>query len=501
MEFSSHAPLSRARVTRQLFKACLWVDMQLRTSSTTLNCGTDLLSNCTTNSHFHVPHQSTKLSFYHPLHRLNFTSPSCNSNPSSSSSSSSSISHSASELGDFNQESKTNDLNLKGIARSLTDIEESRNSKTVRESSYCKYNRSMIPKAPSFSIYNSAWNETHDGDQNPEEEMNQEGLERTVTIGDSIEAIDGSKLSCGKKSMGLIEEEQGAEEQDGIRNLDVKDELARPVSPPLHLATGLGVDSPGFGFDGDDIDLSRNVEGYYKSMVDVHPFNPLVLRNYAQFLQSNGDLHGAEEYYSRAVLADPEDGEVMAKYAKLIWTLHRDKERALSYFKRAAETALQDSHVQAAYASFLWEIEDDEEEEEYHQKLAQNQSIDALDISNGDNIEENYRKMVESNPTQPLSLKNYAQFLYQIKEDPQSAEQYYSRAIQADPEDAETMVEYARLVWQLHHDSDKASSYFEQAVQAAPSNSDVVAAYAHFLWEIEEEEDNVKQDDQIEVHA
>ncbi|KAF3457825.1 hypothetical protein FNV43_RR02485 [Rhamnella rubrinervis] len=417
----------------------------------------------------------------------------------------------------------------------------------------------MLHTVPSFSIDDSGcYNGLQDGETLKEEMDEQQGLERTVTIGDSIEAMDDGKSSFGEKKMGLIEEEEGGEEQevpDRIQNLDAEDE-ARPVSPPLYLATGLGVDSTGFDV-GDDFDLSRNAEEHYRTMVDAHPYHPLALRNYAQFLQSNGDLHGAEEYYSRAVLADPGDGEIMAKYAKLIWDLHRDKDRALSYFQRAAEAAPHDSHVQAACASFLWEIDDDDEEEEheYHLKLAHNESINASDVSNGGNIEEYYKKMVENSPNQPSVLKSYAQFLYQwnymtsirhigifilkekhVQEDqgrPQRAEEYYSRAVQADPKDGELMAEYAKLVWELHHDGDKASSFFEKAVQAAPGNrdkssevkhyseynvgkllklnsqafcsllySDVAGAYAHFLWENEEDEDDtVRQEDQIEVHA
>lgn len=58
-----------------------------------------------------------------------------------------------------------------------------------------------------------------------------------------------------------------------------------------------------------------------------------------------GDLHGAEEYYSRASLADPEDGEIWMQYAKLVWDLHRDQERASSYFKLATEVSPQDWFV------------------------------------------------------------------------------------------------------------------------------------------------------------
>ena len=52
-----------------------------------------------------------------------------------------------------------------------------------------------------------------------------------------------------------------------------------------------------------------------------------------------GDCRRAEEYYSRAILADPDDGELLSEYAKLVWDVHRDKERASSYFERAARAS------------------------------------------------------------------------------------------------------------------------------------------------------------------
>ena len=117
------------------------------------------------------------------------------------------------------------------------------------------------------------------------------------------------------------------------------------------------------------------------------------------FWQTKKDPRRAEEYYSRAILADPEDGEVLSNYAKLVWELYRDKDRAKHYFERAVRAAAQDryapnslgssnlvfcsnfllliithdveswallyaSHVQAAYASFLWETDEEVEEED-----------------------------------------------------------------------------------------------------------------------------------------
>nr|GLL43546.1 uncharacterized protein LOC109175685 isoform X1 [Ipomoea trifida] len=157
------------------------------------------------------------------------------------------------------------------------------------------------------------------------------------------------------------------------------------------------------------------------------------------WLQAKGDLSGAEEHYFLATLADPKDGETLMQYAKLVWELYHDKDRAYSYFKRAALAAPQDSHVLGAYASFLWEIDD------------------------GDD---------------------------QSNEDLQGDE-HYSGAILADHHsDGEIISEYANFIWQLHHDKDKASSYFKRALQASPEDSNVLAAYASFLWQIEEDDED-----------
>ncbi|KAH9785173.1 TPR REGION domain-containing protein [Citrus sinensis] len=92
--------------------------------------------------------------------------------------------------------------------------------------------------------------------------------------------------------------------------------------------------------------------------------------------------------------------------------------------------------------------------------------------SGGDSqgVEEYYKKMVEENPGNPLFLSNYAQFLYQSKQDLPKAEEYYSRAILADPGDGEILSQYAKLVWELHNDQDRAATYYERAVHASPED-------------------------------
>ncbi|KAK3019094.1 hypothetical protein RJ639_004963 [Escallonia herrerae] len=147
------------------------------------------------------------------------------------------------------------------------------------------------------------------------------------------------------------------------------EEENRPASPPLYLAAGLGIDMAGFGAGTGTFSSTKpklgeesNPEEHHKRMLAENSCNPLFLRNYAQFLHhSKGDLEGAEYYYSRAILADPGDGEIIAQYAKVAWELHHDQDKALSHFERAVQAAPNDSHVLGAYAKFLWETDGDEE--------------------------------------------------------------------------------------------------------------------------------------------
>lgn len=371
-------------------------------------------------------------------------------------------------------------------------------------------------------------------------------LERSVTIGDNIGSGD---FSFQKGIMGLIKEEDTDEEdkyKQGVKMFQDMDseELLRPASPPLYLAAGLGIGGGDGGArgGGDDFgpsnfDGSEGVEEYYKRMLDTDPRNPLYLRNYAQLLQSKGQLRQAEEYYRVATESDPCDGETLMQYAKLVWDLHHDRHRALSYFKRAAKVAApNDSHVHAAYAHFLWELEDEDSDysseeldlvqfakedevklgndySDYKEEpepvspsmhLAAGLGIDMpgyseiINLSNaidGDSLEEYYKKMIRENPCNPLFLRNYAQFLLESKGDLAEAEEYYYRAVLADPKDGEMLSQYATLVWQLHADRDKAARYFERAVEASPGDSLVLAAYASFLWETgeDDEEDNAER--------
>ncbi|XP_031377961.1 uncharacterized protein LOC116193281 isoform X1 [Punica granatum] len=375
----------------------------------------------------------------------------------------------------------------------------------------------MLQTVPSLSIFACV---DGDGDgeqriQNSENlEAGEDGLHRTVTIGDGIaDAAGGSDFSfvSGNGNMDLIKEEKEEDEDirlDLVHNLDSRQEV-EPVSPPMYLATGLGIDSVDFGsslelvlpkFDGDE-----DMEEYYKRMVDDFPCHPFFLRKYAQILQSKGDLDVAEDYFFRATLADPDSTEILLEYAQFVWEVRHDCERALTYFERATQVAPQDSNVLAAYARFVWQEESENEADGGqvpHKKIRDGLNISntgegkenqlsnlAVDPENGFKTEEDYKRLIEENPQNPSVLRNYAQFLHQSKGDHEGAEVMYSRAIEADPTNGEALVMYAKLVWQLHHDFHKASCFFERAVEASPQDSQILGAYASFVWETDKDEE------------
>uniref|UniRef100_A0A6N2KP08 Uncharacterized protein n=1 Tax=Salix viminalis TaxID=40686 RepID=A0A6N2KP08_SALVM len=95
----------------------------------------------------------------------------------------------------------------------------------------------------------------------------------------------------------------------------------------------------GFGDDGGSGfgESNKGIEStdvYYQKMIEANPGNPLLLSNYAKFLKEvRADFVKAEEYCGRAILANPNDADVLSIY------------------------------VMASYAQFLWDAEEEEEDQ------------------------------------------------------------------------------------------------------------------------------------------
>ncbi|KAL0459356.1 UNVERIFIED_CONTAM: hypothetical protein Slati_0562800 [Sesamum latifolium] len=271
--------------------------------------------------------------------------------------------------------------NLQELVDALHSVDEfSLSKKSARKSNCC-----TLEAIPSFS-YHHLGVRSEEGDSDYEED-------------EEIEEVNEEELEM-EDSVSLFRMENLLFEQMGTNVNGYGSSLRSEGEGKMYLAAGLGISGISFidgggshggggsyrpvAFDRDGGDShGLSMEEHYKNMLEGDPGNPLVLRNYAQFLyqaklsgcncyvQKKGDLPRAEEYYSRAILADPEDGEILSQYAKLIWELHHDKERAANYFERAVQTSSSDSHIHAAYASFLWDTEEDEENATENSRVGQ----------------------------------------------------------------------------------------------------------------------------------
>uniref|UniRef100_A0ACD5UDH7 Uncharacterized protein n=1 Tax=Avena sativa TaxID=4498 RepID=A0ACD5UDH7_AVESA len=232
---------------------------------------------------------------------------------------------------------------------------------------------SSSPSPPSSLHLRRAFSDSHLPSLTPnpnDDENNTTGLHTELSF--SIYNTFGSSKQAPVQMEPHHEQVEPEEDQQ-----EEEETPAQPELPelPLFLARGVGIDRIASGLftagmlgsearmaSGVDQKAVLAVDAQYKEMVDEQPGNALFLRNYAQFLHEvKGDPRRAEEYYSRAMLADPSDGEIMSQYAKLVWAVHRDHDRSLDYFQKSVQAAPRDSHVLAAYASFLWEQDDDDD--------------------------------------------------------------------------------------------------------------------------------------------
>ncbi|KAL8053433.1 hypothetical protein ABFX02_05G070500 [Erythranthe guttata] len=129
--------------------------------------------------------------------------------------------------------------------------------------------------------------------------------------------------------------------------------------------SGGGGGGGGNGSGGGDDDRHK-MGVYYEEMLKSDPRNSLLLGNYAKYLREvEKDVVKAEEYYGRAILANPGecDGEVLSLYGKLIWDIHRDENRAFFYFNQALLASPHNCMIMGSYANFMWEVEEEEEKE------------------------------------------------------------------------------------------------------------------------------------------
>ncbi|KAG6583372.1 hypothetical protein SDJN03_19304, partial [Cucurbita argyrosperma subsp. sororia] len=105
----------------------------------------------------------------------------------------------------------------------------------------------------------------------------------------------------------------------------------------------------------DDYTEYLRTELLYQTSLLQDPNNPLLLTNYAQFLNLVAhDYDRAEEYFKRAVAVEPPEAEAFDKYAAFLWQVRNDLWAAEETFLEAMSADPGNSYYAANYAHFLW---------------------------------------------------------------------------------------------------------------------------------------------------
>lgn len=108
--------------------------------------------------------------------------------------------------------------------------------------------------------------------------------------------------------------------------------------------------------------------------------------------------------------------------------------------------------------------------------------VEADDHSEQFRTELQYQTGLAQEPSNPLLLANYAQFLYLVVRDHDRAEDYFKRATKVEPKDAEALNKYANFLWLARNDHWAAEETYLAALDIEPDNAFYAANYAHFLW-------------------
>ncbi|XP_047331633.1 uncharacterized protein LOC124935230 [Impatiens glandulifera] len=93
----------------------------------------------------------------------------------------------------------------------------------------------------------------------------------------------------------------------------------------------------------------------YQMNLFEDPHNPLLLCNYAQFLQLvTHDYDRAEECYKRAIQLEPTDAFTLNQYANFLWIVRNDLWTAEEQYQEAIAAEPENAYYISAYANFLW---------------------------------------------------------------------------------------------------------------------------------------------------
>nr|MDQ2733069.1 tetratricopeptide repeat protein [Armatimonadota bacterium] len=131
-----------------------------------------------------------------------------------------------------------------------------------------------------------------------------------------------------------------------------------------------------------------------------------------------------EEFYRRAIEADPNNAAHLSNYANFLQNIRHDYEREGEFYPRAIEANPEHAAHLGNYANFLMVVRHDHER-----------------------AEEFYRRAIEADPNNAAHLSNYANFLRTIRNNYEQAEEFYRRVLEVGPGNAFVLANFAQLLF------------------------------------------------------
>ncbi|XP_022871501.1 uncharacterized protein LOC111390670 [Olea europaea var. sylvestris] len=173
-----------------------------------------------------------------------------------------------------------------------------------------------------------------------------------------LEVLHEEHLQVGDQVLTSVEElnlwnsvvEEATKIQAGLRNVILDREMMQQFVSPVSVE-----------LESDDYDDYLRTDLLYQIALSQEPNNPLLLCNYAQFLDLvTHDYDRAEQCFKQATQVHPPDAESLSQYATFLWKVRQDFRAAEERYLQALAVEPDNSHCASKYANFLWNVEGDE---------------------------------------------------------------------------------------------------------------------------------------------
>ena len=178
---------------------------------------------------------------------------------------------------------------------------------------------------------------------------------------------------------------------------------------------------------------------------------------YANTLDSLGDLVKAEEIYQELVEIDPK-GEQVIEYALFLHRRKKDMVLAEKYYEIAVQQFPRHASVSLKYAGFLRHVKRDIEK-----------------------AEQFYRRSMDINPNYGDAIGGYASFLYGMRRNMEMVEGLYERAMQLDEYNISNLCNYGLFLSEEQRNFIKAEEIYRRALKISASHSNTLYNYAVML--------------------